>query len=370
MTSSDPADGLMDVLNAADVETAAAAFDKIGAAMDEAMQSITRSWSGLFATDVFDTPDSPRLFDALSPAQALSTTLGEDVAGAKAALLAYSTSLADLAVKRKNVADSLAEDVTSQAATAIPLAPGIIDGFNNEVDRADEECAAALLKLVRYPGDAFVGAGQGVGELLELPAVKLTIDGAKDLLKKVPELRDVAWALTDVAGLTQTHGEHAAEPIVGVSESSGGASVAAEDGDQLGGARIAEGVALGKTLSRALGIAGVATTVGMAAAEQYDRDEAEHPDWDQGRRVANAAGSGAVAGIAVGTASAAGTAVGSIAGEVAGAALAELIFPFGGGIAGAMIGEFAGGMAGGFVGDMVGGIAADGFMDTMDHLFG
>ncbi|OUE24015.1 hypothetical protein BFL36_06505 [Clavibacter michiganensis] len=363
MISSDPADGLMDVVGAADVEIAAAAFDNIGAAMDEAMQSITRSWSGLFATDVFDTPDSARLFDALSPAQALSRTVGEDAAGAKAALLAYSTSLADLAVKRKNVADYLAEDVTSQAATAIPLVPGMIDGFNNEVDQADEECAAALLKLIRYSGDALVGAVQGIGETLELPAVKLAVDVAKDLAKKGPELRDAARALTDAAGLTQTCGEHAAEPIATASEPM--AEALSANGDS-GGEHVAEGGALGKAFGKGLGVAGILATAGAATAEQYDHDEAEHPDWDQTHRTQHAIAGGVAAGLATGAASA----VGSLAGEALGAAVGEMIFPFGGGIAGAMIGEFAGGLAGGFVGDMVGGIAADGFMDTMDHLFG
>jgi hypothetical protein len=365
MTSSDSSDGLIDVLSAADVENAAAAFDKIGAAMDEAMQTIARSWSGLSATDVFDTPDSPRLFDALSAAQALARTLGEDAAGAKAALLAYSTSLADLASKRKNVANSLAEDVAPQSITATPLAPGVAD-FNDEVDQADEECAEALLKLVRYPGDAFVGAVEGVGDTLEFPAVKLTIDAAKDILKKGPELRDKLRAITDGAGLTQTRGEHAAESVSGASEPAAEAPVAAEGGDRIGGAHVAEDGALGKTLGRGLGVAGVAATVGVTAAEQYDHDKAEHPDWDEGKTVVHAATSGVVAGAATGVASG----VGAVAGEVVGAAVGEMIFPFGGGIAGAMIGEFAGGLAGGYLGDMAGGVAAHDFMDFIGPLFG
>ncbi|KZC95849.1 MULTISPECIES: hypothetical protein [Clavibacter] len=368
MTSSDPADRLSDIPSAADVETAAAAFDKIGAAMDEAMQSITRSWSGLSAVDVFDTPDSARLFDALSSAQTLSRTLGEDAAAAKAALLAYSTSLADLPAKRKEAADSLAADKSSEVATAIPLAPGIIDGFNNEVDHADEECAEALLKLTRYAGDALVDAVQGIGETLEQPALKLGIDGGTDLIKDSPKVKDAFHAVTDLLGITEQDGNHTAEPVVDGAQPASERLTAA--GDEALGRRVAEVGAAGEGIARGLGAAGVLVSGAAAFANTYDHDEAEHPDWNPTERATHATTHAAVVAVGGVAGSIVGGEIGTVAGEGLGAVVGSAVFPPLGTVVGAEIGGFLGGLAGGYIGDKIGSTSGEGFTNFVDHFFG
>jgi len=368
MTSSDPADRLSAIPSAADVETAAAAFDKIGAAMDEAMQSITRSWSGLSAVDVFDTPDSARLFDALSSAQTLSRTLGEDAAAAKAALLAYSTSLADLPAKRKEAADSLAADNSSDVSTAIPLAPGIIDGFNNEVDHADEECAEALLKLTRYDGDALVDAVQGIGETLEQPALKLGIDVGKDLIKDAPKVPDALHAVTDLLGITGQDGSHAAEVVVGDAQPASESPIS-DDGRALG-RHAAEFGTVGEKIAGGLTVAGILVSGGVAFANTYDRNEAEHPDWDPVVRTEDAAihaGSVAAGGAA---GSILGADIGTAAGEGLGALIGTAVLPPLGTVVGAEIGGLLGGVVGGYFGESLGEKAGDGLANMVDGLFG
>jgi hypothetical protein len=378
---------LDEVPQAASVETAAAAFDKVGPAVDDFMHAVTSAWSRLAEFGVYDTPESPQVISALSDSMHLASTLGEDAGGVKAALMTYATTLADLASRRgalatdKALADAFAiavldgseeDSVADSDLGGDDIAQSSVNrrllDFNAEVAEADQTCAEALLKLLRYPGDQAVDAMQQIGAVVDDNKVALGILGTQELLRLAPSMQHLFSAIMstdDIKGLAETYRSPLTRDVPGSLkkifsiESLLKPFTPAEAGLAFGAAD--DGLS---SLEKARGLMGNAGTViagGMAIANQWDEDEAKHPDWDTFKRVEHSAfiGGAKAAGAIVGGS------VGTDVGELAGAVVGEAIFPLGGGI----IGGFVGGVVGGFIGSKIGEGFGDVGSNLLDNMF-
>jgi len=379
MTADTALPDLTSVPDAHVVEEAARAFDSIGPAVDDAMHTVTSSWTGLSSPGVFETPDSGRLADSLVGAAGVARTVGEYSSAAKAALMAYARELQDL--KRRH--DVISTDVAAQVLTVSdPVDLGrqlpessdadpqqqletLITQFNADLQAADARCATALQHLVRYPGDQAVRAAEAISDILSLPAVGLVLGTSKQAIENTAGPRDYFLGITDALGLTETGGKHAGPPAPTDKASLKTAWKAAFMPDSVfeerpEGARavthLAEGSRALKIGARfggpILGIVSAAASGVAAASETYDKDQAEHPEWDDFHRDKHAVRSGAVHGgfdLAAGAAAAG-----------AGAAIGTFICPG--------IGTFVGGVIGGVAGGWAISGVVDGVADQTNEL--
>jgi len=377
-----------DIPDAASVERAADAFSKLGPAVDEAMDQVKRAWSRLAETDVLDIPNSTQVFTAMSGPVDLASTIGQDASGARSALLAYSTALAALGKQRPEMVDALAGAVASHDMSVMQdqgslvsedaidqagLPAGMrVSAFNHAAESADEECAEALLKLYRYPGDQAAHGLQAIGGVTESFWGALAIEATKTAAEKWSTLRDAALSITDARGLTSPTGRREAAPAPDSAVSAEGdesravrvaaQTVAETDEATSAGSRIQAGSAVLEGGAKALGVAGAVVSVGVNFAEDYDKNEAKHPEWSGGDRVAHA-------GLATGVTTAASVALSietAESGAEIGMAIGTFIEPGGGTVLGGIIGGVIGGVAGGMAGGDLGKTA----MGLLDKVFG
>lgn len=103
-------------------------------------------------------------------------------------------------------------------------------------------------------------------------------------------------------------------------------------------------------LSKGLGYGAVALTFYSTGAEQWEYDDAHHPNWSTTQKALDVAQTTAV----VGGSQAGGAWVGAETGAESGAAIGEMIDPLGGGVVGGIVGGVVGGVAGGEVGQAIG----------------
>jgi hypothetical protein len=354
---------LASVPDARSVEEAARAFDSIGPAVDDAMHTVTSSWAGLSSPGVFETPDG-RLADSLAGALAVAQTVGEDSSAAKAALMAYARELQDLTSRRVVISTDVAAQVLTvsdpvqldrQLSDSSDTDPHqqletLITQFNADLQAADARCASALQHLVRYPGDQAVRATEAISDILSPPAVGLVLGTSKQAIENTAGQRDYFLGITDALGLTGPGGKHAGPPAPTDKASLKTAWKAAFKPDSIfeerpEGARAVTHLAEGSRALKfgakfggpILGIVSAGASGVAAASEAYDKDQAEHPEWDDFHRDKHAVRSGVVHGgfDFVAGAAAAGT----------GAAIGTFICPGIGTFVGGVIGGVAGGWA-------------------------
>jgi hypothetical protein len=383
---------LDEVPQAASVETAAAAFDKVGPAVDDFRHAVTSAWARLAEFGVYDAPESPQVVSALADSMRLASTIGEDAGGVKTALAAYATTLADLASRRgalatdKAVADAVtAAQLMGSGSDALAdsddggddVSPSSVNrrvtDFNAEIEEADEVCAEALLKLLRYPGDAAVDTMAGIGDLVGENKVAFAILGTQEVLRLSPELKNLYSAITasdDLSELAETY----RSPLAADAKASFAKLLSlksltkpfefAENGIPLkleGGELKTISMTPVESAKGLIGGAGAVIAGGVATAEQWDKDEADHADWNPLQRSTHAG----MHGVAVAAGSAVGASVGADVGEIAGAVVGEAMFPLGG----AFIGGFVGGVVGGFIGSKIGEGSGNGAADLVDSFF-
>ncbi|MBF4624835.1 hypothetical protein [Clavibacter sp. VKM Ac-2872] len=376
---------LASVPDARSVEETARAFDNIGPAVDDAMHTVTSSWAGLSSPGVFETPDSGRFADSLAGALVVARTVGEDSSAAKAALMAYARELQDLTSRH----DVISSDVAAQVLTVSdpvqldrPLPDSsdtdpqrqlesLITQFNADLRAADARCADALQRLLRYPGDQAVRATEAVNDIISLPAVGLVLATGKQALENSAGPRDYFLGITDALGMTGPGGRHAAGAAPIKERSIGLALKAAINPNgvfdkPLDGASAAEHLAEGSRALKIgsklggpiLGVVSAVTAGAASASATYNKDQAEHPEWDDFHRGMHAVQSGAVHGGFDFTAGAAEAGIG--------AGIGTLICP---GI-GTFVGGVIGGVAGGWMlSDTVDGLA-DKANDSIDSAVG
>ncbi|WP_445337438.1 hypothetical protein [Clavibacter sp. CFBP 8614] len=372
---------LSDVPEARSVEEAARTFDGVGTAVDDAMSTVTSSWSGLSSPGVFETPDSEQLADALAASVAVARTVGQDATAAKAALMSYARELDDLTRRRAVLAERIAAQVLTvgELQPLDPHAPGTSDAdphrwlessitkFNADVVSADADCAKALQHLLRYPGDVAVRVTEAINDVISQPAVGLILATGKQAIENTVGPRDYFLGLTDALGMTGTGGRHAAGPAPVKERSIGLALRAAVNpnavfDNPLDGAKAAAHLAEGsralkigaKVGGPILGVVSAVATGAASASETYNKDMAEHPEWNDEQRELHAAQSG---GVHAGFDFAAGALEAGT-----GAAIGTLICPG--------IGTFLGGVIGGAVGGWALSDKVDSLADqTTEHMF-
>lgn len=108
-----------------------------------------------------------------------------------------------------------------------------------------------------------------------------------------------------------------------------------------------------KVGSKALFVVGAGLTLYSQWDETWREDQALHPNWSTGERIADAAGQTAVMGGATVAGAWAGAEAGAEGGAMLGAAMGS-VFPGPGTVVGGVVGGLVGGVVGGFVGSEVG----------------
>jgi hypothetical protein len=209
---------------------------------------------------------------------------------------------------------------------------------------------------------------QQIGAVVDDNKVALGILGTQSLLRLSPSIQNLFSAIMstdDLGALAKTYRSPLTQDIKGsfkkifsidsllkpfTPSETGLAFGAADDG--LSSLERARGL---------MGGAGVAIAGGVAIADQWDEDEAKHPDWNPIQRGAHSLGIGGTK--AVGTI--VGGSVGTDVGELTGAIVGEAIFPLGGGI----VGGFVGGVVGGFIGSKIGEGFGDAGANLLDNMF-
>jgi hypothetical protein len=366
---------IANVPSSAAIASAAADFDKLAPAVDDVMNTVKGAWSRLSVADVFQTPDSDQVFGALSSPTTISSTIGQDAAAVKKALNDYVSALADLERRRNALAEEQAVVDLELLADPVP-APGSTgtyagDGgqseplkqrldldarvtlFNKAVDQADEDCAVALVGLIRDPMTGVMNAVQQVGVVMDDPRVMFGQESVGKGLYAASEVRPTFQAIMDARASGQALFRYSppdmkqlGRDLLGVIKIGGGAEHAT--------------VGLLDRAGGSLGLAGAVTTAGVTFADQWQKDEARHSDWNWGTRTIHATEHGAA--VAVG--SVVGADIGSGVGQAVGIAAGEAIFPLGGGL----IGGFIGGVIGGAVGGKIGEMTAGGLTDFVDDV--
>lgn len=364
MTSTTQLPDLVAVPDAQAVEAAARSFDAIGSAVDRAMNSIKASWAGLSTPGVFETPDSARLADALSGSAGVASKVDDDSSTAKTALLAYAKVLEDLAKRRS----ALAESVTAQTLTVgdldplDPHAPGTSDadphrwlessitGFNSDVSAADSNCAAALRHLLQFPGDQALYGAEAAGRVLSSPPSALLLSATGDAIGSKSGFRDSIVGMAELLRLKDPTGRHVGTVTAGGEEAIEAPTKSASPKDLVDSSEAppttkaalhsAQSSRVLRYAAKAGGFAvGAIASVGsgvVVGSQTYEKDVADHPDWDDDRRKGHALRHGAISG---------GIDLAAGAGEAAiGAAIGTAILPVGGTIVGGLIGGLVGGI--------------------------
>ena len=385
--------------NAAAVEAAAGAFADIGPAADSAMAGLTSAWSRLAAPGVYQSPESAPVLAAMDEPSTVAGTLGDDAAAAKTALETYATTLAGLEARRRQLVDDLADrdaalaaqaadpasapDPSTSGQAALGLATRITQ-FNRDAEQADQDCADALVRLVRYSSKQVADFVDAANDVVGHPVLGLGVSIADqwDEVKDVFQGEAQRWGFFTTDGdhrgpfaATNEHGQvvRPVPPVddarppgaraTGVGAGAGAAATGAADdlgrGHVAGPSAVSEAGRLG---GRALGVAGAALTIGTSFTDQYRRDQAAHPEWDEGQRRQSAATTAAFQG----GGSAAGAWAGAAVGAQWGATIGTMIFPG----AGTIIGGLAGGIIGGVIGGGVGQKMGEGLQDLVGDLFG
>lgn len=357
---------IANVPSSAAIASAAADFDKLAPAVDDVMNTVNGAWSRLSVADVFETPDSDQVVNALSAPTALSSTIGQDAVAVKKALDDYASALADLERRRSALVEiQTAADLALRAAPVPePGSTGTLAGdagqklearvlvFNHAVDQADVDCAVALVKLVRDTETQVTNIGQQAGEIVDDRRVEFGQEIVQKGLYASTEIKPTFQAILEAKASGQALFKLSPPDLKqlgrDVWESLKPFSFGPDHAD----------FSAAENWGRRLGVAGTVVSGVTTFADELSKDKARHPDWNEGTRVARA-GLHAVVKTA---GAAAGAEIGSGVGQAVGVAVGEAIFPLGGGL----IGGFVGGVLGGAIGGEIGGDIAGAAMDKAD----
>jgi hypothetical protein len=357
---------IANVPSSAAIASAAADFDKLAPAVDDVMNTVTGAWSRLSVADVFQTPDSDQVFGALSSPTTISSTIGQDAAAVKKALNDYVSALADLERRRSALVEiQTAADLALRAdPVPEPGSTGTLAGddgqklearvllFNNAVDQADEDCAVALVKLVRDPMTRATNAVQQIGEVMDDPRMVYGQEAVAKGLYVSTEVKPTFQAILEAKSSGQALFKLSPPDM----NQLGRDLRQAIKPFSLGPQHVDAGVS--GNWGRGLGVAGTAVTGVSAFATQWSKDEARHPEWRSSDRIEHAAFRAGVTTLGA----TAGANIGAGVGQALGVAVGEAIFPLGGGL----IGGFVGGVIGGAVGGQIGEFVADQAGDEYD----
>lgn len=364
------------------LESAASSFGTLGHQVVDAAGAIQASWQGLAAADVYGTPESAQVFRAPDRVVAIADLVKTSAASAKSALDTYATTVSGLIARRGALLDDQAaltkldpettEDYDHQESSLA----GRISSFNQDLEQADSECAAALAALSSYdpslvsrvlgvasgnPAGSVMGVGEAVLEryrrLLVPGANASAVDLATDLAKTELKSGGVEMAYDAAKGLyLPTNAINAAKGLPPIT-TEGWKSHA----QLIWDAEASKGAIpmAAKVGGRALGAAGVVLTIGSQYDEQYQADKQAHPEWSDSQRAESATENAVV----VGGLSAAGGLAGAAGGAELGAALGS-IFPGPGTVIGGVVGGIAGGIIGSGIGEAVGHAVKDSVVDA------
>lgn len=393
--SSNSLDSVNDLPDAAAVEAAAAGFTAVGTELTDAVEKIATGWSRLSASGVYEAPEANKVHSVMADGPVkVAEYVVDDVKNIRSVLLAYAGVLADLATRRANLLKDITHHETLVSGNADALAnaeSGALDlqdeldsqgddlarrisAFNSDVDAADLQCATALRSLAKYGSQTNVnkwvhrlsdepaGSGIGFAEAVakqtrvlrravangELPSIDLkpTLEWKQDSFAHLPG--NGLW-LPDTYVRSKTplpDPRIKTKPHWFLAESESAVKHLQPKALEYGG--------------RALGVAGVALTLGAAASDQWQEDSHTHPEWSTEQKVVSAGknvlfeGGGAAAG-AWG-----GAVVGAEVGAVIGSILPG---------PGTAIGGIVGGVIGGAIGSGIGEKIGAGAKDLWDDLW-
>jgi hypothetical protein len=364
---------IANVPSSAAIASAAADFDKLAPAVDDVMNTVNGAWSRLSVADVFETPDSDQVVNALSGPTTLSSTIGQDAAAVKKALDDYVSALVDLERRRSALIEEhavadlmLLTDPVPAASAGSPAGDSYrskplqqqfdldarVTQFNKAVDQADVDCAVALVKLVRDAETQVTNFGQQAGEIMDDHRVEFGQEIVQKGLYASTEIKPTFQAILEAKASGQALFKLSPPDLKqlgrDVWESLKPFSFGPDHAD----------FSAAENWGRRLGVAGTVVSGVTTFADELSKDKARHPDWNEGTRVARA-GLHAVVKTA---GAAAGAEIGSGVGQAVGVAVGEAIFPLGGGL----IGGFVGGVLGGAIGGEIGGDIAGAAMDEAD----
>jgi hypothetical protein len=365
---------IANVPSSAAIASAAADFDKLAPAVDDVMNTVNGAWSRLSVSDVFETPDSDQVVNALSGPTTLSSTIGQDAAAVKKALDDYASALADLERRRSALVEEhavadlmlLADPFPAAASAGTPAGDSYrskplqqqfdldarVTQFNEAVDQADVDCAVALVKLGRDPVTQATNAARQVGVVMDDPRVVFGQEMVARGLYVSTEIKPTFQAIMEAKASGQALFKLSPPDLKQLGRDVWASMKPFSFGPDHVDFSAAE------SWGRRLGVAGTVVSGVTTFADEWNKGEARHPEWDGATRVRHAA----IHTVVKTAGAVAGAEIGSGVGQAVGVAVGEAIFPLGGGL----IGGFVGGVLGGAIGGEIGGDLAGGVVDKAD----
>lgn len=354
--------GLVELPDPGALETHGAAIvagaDRVVATMD----AVKATWTGL--SPVYSAPEVERVFAALDAPAQIADLIRQAAINAQTALDTFAANITTLQARRANLLvdvgefNKLDESGDPDYRTEKSGVTSDISTFNRDYETADAECAHALEALMKYqstlPLDLLDAAGSQTSEVAQGLAAAILeryrtmyVPKPGDALPYIPRTDAVPDLIFKNDPYTmRPNGLFVPQNSIPVEIPKDIPTPAGSNrGFILANPDLIAPPKWVKGGGRVLGAAGIGLGVWGAYTDQYNEDNAAHPEWDEGERVQSATTSAVV----VGGSGAVGGAGGAWAGAAVGAAIGS-IFPGPGTIIGGVIGGIAGGMAGGWAG--------------------